>query len=101
MDDVFLTITERYDKTKGCWQILSVKYQDSCRLLCFIGMKGTLWMEMDCTEVWVYEISGLGVGSYGPNSRFGDAFVKGTIHLETYDDTLSMEVNFVVTYFVA
>jgi hypothetical protein len=110
VDDIILTLTERHDKTKSLetgWTMLSMSYQDTCGLgLYFTGMKGTLYVteEYDGSNpyyVSTYELSGLGIGSYGPKSRFGDAFVRGTIHLvaSDLDNSYDLIYNFVVTYY--
>jgi hypothetical protein len=106
-DDIYLTLTERHDKTKSWdtgWTILSMSYQDTCLHLSFIGMKGTVHGEngVDDLYMWIYDFSGLGVGSYGPGSHFGDAFVRGTIHLQAsdLDGSYFIAFNFAVTYYV-
>jgi len=53
--------------------------------LYFTGWKGTLEATYPGSGAWdSYDISGSGVGSYGPGSHFGDAFVRGRIHIDDY-----------------
>lgn len=98
--EIILTITVKYPPGeyvdlpfKGT--VLSFTFQQGD--LCFTGWKGTMTAEyadgdggdsFNIVDEWIgvdsYDIWGSGVGSYGPGSRFGDAFVKGRIHIDDF-----------------
>lgn len=104
-DDICIVVMIIYDKTKDTGQILSINYQDSGNHLCFIGMKGTMYYD-GAGPVDIFQINGVGIGSYGLNSHFGNAIVKGTINLQDmwgysypYDQHwAALNVNLAVTY---
>ena len=73
--------------------------------LYFQGWKGTVEAYPPEKSLYdSYDISGFGVGSYGPNSRFGDAFMRGSVHIDDrYRDTGYVELTLQITirYFIS
>jgi hypothetical protein len=103
MEHVTLTMLVRVDKGSDQGQILSFTFKGDD--LCFIGKNGKVTFDLWDGTYWYddYEISGSLVGSYGPNSRFGDAFIRGTISIGDYyyDYWIWIEMQVTVRYYVA
>lgn len=76
-------------------ELLSFTFQQGD--LCFTGWKGTVAsldnngttvtidsFDEDFEGLDIYDIYGSGKGLYGLNSRFDNAFVKGSIHIDDF-----------------
>ncbi len=75
--DIWVRMTLRWNPARQTGQILTF-YHNGPNLK-FTGWRGIIKANEGDGESFHYKISGLGIGSYGPNSRWGNLFIRGSL----------------------